>query len=883
MKEKKQNIKPPFLPEVILKFFFPDEGKFTTVGDLHEIYYCEIKDKGKFKAKWWYVNQVYKSVNPIIKNTFYWGISMLLNYIKLAWRNFLKYKTHSSINLTGLTFGIAASIIILLFTIDELNFDKFNTKYDRIARLVTEEYQENDDSRFYPLASGIIGKTLVDEYPEIENHVDMFDRNVFGRFVVEYEEFQYHADDYLITQNSFFEIFDYNLIKGNPDKLLTEPNEVVLTESAALMFFGDEDPIGKVLITNRDWGNFKVTGLIEDPPGNSHLQFSMLISFNSIFTEGSRWKDILNNWNISAVKTYLLFNNESSLNNFGIKLQAFQEKNKTDVFGVKEAVHYQPMKDIHFKSNNYELDINYGARSINTIYILGIIGIFIVLSACINYSNLSIARYFNRAKEIGMRKVVGATKKQLFIQILSESVFISILAVTTAIGLVYLILPTFNSYLEKSLVITANNSLLFIGMLIAITLLVGMISGTLPAFFLTKLKTISLMKMKLKPGNTISIVKKSLVVVQFVISIIMIFATITVFNQLNFIKNKDIGFDKEQMLVIDINSGESRNSFQAIKNEFLKSSEVRGVTVSSRVPGDWKGIGEVPVTNIGANENEEKIMFSICADEDFLDVYDIKLKEGKYFTGNHLIDSTTVVVNNAVIQSLNISDPIGKFIQVRDRDNLHQFKIIGIVDDFNFHSLHQKISPLVISYRNSPLETIDYYSSKVSMANIQSTIQYMKSVHEKFDKETPFEYNFLDEKIAEFYKQDEKESTIINAASLISILIACLGLFGLASYTAQQKIKEIGIRKVLGATVSEITMIFSKEFLRLVIVAVIVAVPLGFYFMNMWLESFAYRIDIGTMEVLLSAFAAIFISIVTISYQAIKSANTNPIETIRTE
>ncbi len=880
---KEKKISPPFFAELIMKYFFPDKGKFTTVGDLEESFYHEVNDNGTFKAKWWYCNEVYKSVNPIIKNTFYWGISMISNYFKLAWRNFLKYKTHSSINLIGLTFGIAASIIILLFTIDELNFDKFNTKYDRIGRLITEEFQENGDSRFYPLSAGIIGTTLVDEYPEVLNQTSLFDINVFGRFTMQYEDFKHHEADYLIAQPSFFEVFDYNLIIGDPQKLLHEPNEVVLTETTAKMFFGNENPIGKVIQTNRDWGNFKVTGLIEDPPGNSHLQFSMLISFNSIFTEGSRWRQIVNHWDMSTMKTYLLFSNESSMNAFGSKLKSFQDKHKTEVFGVTEALHLQPMKDIHFGSNNFEMDRNFGARSINTIYILGIIGFFIVLSACINYSNMSIAKYFNRAKEIGMRKVVGATKKQLFIQILSESLFMSILAVAAAIALVYLLLPSFNNYLEKNLAVTSDNSLLFITLLLTITVLVGLISGSLPAFFLTKLKTISLMKMKLKPGNTVSVVKKSLVVLQFVISIVMIFATITVYNQLSYIKNKDLGFDKEQMIIVDINSRDSRNNFQSIKNEFLKSSSVSKVTVSSRVPGDWKGIGEVPVNRVGGNKNEEQRMFSICADEDFLNVYDIKLKEGNFFTGNVLLDSSTVVVNEALIKNMNISDPIGKFIQINDRNIDYQMKIVGVVEDFNFHSLHQKVSPLVISSIKSPFEVIDYYSSKISMANVKETIAYLKTVHEKFDKGTVFEFNFLDEKIDEFYKQDIKEGTIINTASLISILIACLGLFGLASYTAQQKIKEIGIRKVLGATVSEITLIFSKEFLRLVIVAVLIAVPLGYYFMNQWLESFAYRINIGTMEILLSAFAAVFISVATISYQAIKSANTNPIETIRTE
>lgn len=883
MKKKIINTHPPFFAEMILKFFFPDGGKFTTIGDLYESYIYIFETEGKCKAKFWYNAQVFKSVIPVFLNLILWGTDMLKNYILLAWRNFKKHKTHSSINLIGLTFGIAASIIILLFAIDELNFDKFNTKYDRIARIVNEEFAENSESRKYPLSSGIVGKTLDENYPEIETHVNIIDREVFGRFATQYGDFKHYESEYLITQPSFFKIFDYEIIKGNPDKLLNEPNEIVLTESAARMFFGSEEPIGKILKTDNPWGDLKVAGLMKDPPKNSHLQFTMLISFKTLNAFGPRFEQAINNWNASTVKTYLLFNGENSMNTFSAKLAEFVEKNKTDVFGTKEKLFLQPLKDVHFYSTNFELDSNYGARNITTIYILGIIGFFIVLSACINYSNLSIARYFNRAKEMGMRKVVGATKAQLYSQILSEAIFMTLLSVAVALIIVQLILPSLNAYLEKELSFASVNALLFITILITLSLIVGILSGSLPAFFLTKIKTVSLMKMRLNPGSSISIIKKSLVVLQFVISIVMIFATVTVFNQLNYIKSKNLGFNKEAMVIIDINSGDARKSFEAIKAEFSKSNNVNNVSVVSRVPGDWKGLTELDVNNTGANENEKQKMFFVCADEDFLNTFDIKLKEGNNFSGNPLTDSTSVIINNSAALALNISDPIGKSIEINDNRDAGSYKIIGIVNDYNFQSLHQKVSPMIIGHRKTPFDNIDYFAAKINTANISQTINHLKSVHEKFDQVTPFEYNFLDEKIAEFYEQDQKEGTIINAASLISILIACLGLFGLASYTAQQKIKEIGIRKVLGASVPGIIIIFSKEFVKLVVFAAAIALPISFYFMNGWLESFAYKINIGAVEILAAGLSAFIIALLTISYQAIKSANTNPVETIRNE
>ncbi len=881
MKSKRN--RPPLIFEWLVKMFFPDRGSYSTVGDMHEQYSYINSTDGLFAAKWWYTKEVFKSIIPLFTHSIYWGIEMFLNYIKLAWRNFTRQKTNSFINLTGLTLGIASSIIILLFTLDELSFDKFNSKYDRIGRIITEEFQNNGESRFYPLTSGMVGKTLVQEYPEVEKHVNIIDRDVFGRFVVQRGEFQHHEADYLMTEPAFFEIFDYEMLIGNKSKVLHEPNEVVLTSTSAQLFFGDEDPIGEVLQTNRPFGNVKVVGVMNDPPGNSHLQFSMLISMSSLLTDNSNFTRIVSNWDISSMRTYLLFNSESSLNRFDGKLKQFDEKHATDVFGVKESAHIQKMENIHFGSTNYEIDRNYGARSINAVYILGIIGLFIVLSACINYSNLSIARYFNRAKEIGVRKVVGANKQQVLAQIFSESVFISVLAVLVSVGVVYLVLPTFNNYLDKNLTGISDNSLLFFGLIFFITLFVGMISGSLPAFFLSKLKTVSLMRLKLMPGNSVSVIKKSLVVLQFVISTVMIFATITVYNQLNFIKNKDLGFDQGQMLVVDINSRESRNNFQSIKNEFLNNPAVSSVTVSSRVPGDWKDFREIQVANFGQHESENIQMNFICVDEDFLNTFNISMREGSYFKGNPGLDSTKVVVNREVLRSLNISEPIGKIIQVTRRGNVYPVEIIGVVDDFNFRSLHQKVGPMVIGYYNSPFDAIDYYSLKVNMAGISETIKQLKAVHEKFDKGTPFEYNFLDEKIAEFYQRDVKESTIINSASLISILIACLGLFGLASYTAQQKVKEIGIRKVLGARDTEIVVFFSKGFLMLVAIAMLIAIPLGYHFMDQWLEGFAYRIDIGFSQVLFSAVAAILISVITISYQAIKASNNNPVDSIRAE
>ena len=807
---------------------------------------------------------------------------MLKNYIKVAFRNLRRQKLYSSINIFGLTIGLTAAILIILFISDEINFDKFNHNYNRIARLLTTSHSKDKSVRIFSFTPGMLGQRLKEEYPEVENYTTIIDGEKFGRFTVEHGENKYYESEYLITEPSFLKIFDFIVVRGNKEKLLTEPNEMVLTMSTAKKLFGDENPIGQTIKTDRQWGNFKVTGILEDPPKNSHLQFTMLISMESL-NKFIGFKKALNNLDNSIVRTYLLFKPGYSPNKFYKNLIEFQNLNKAKEFGVSDIISLQLLKDIHFNSQNIEFDLNADARSKISIYILAIIGMLIILVAIINYTNLAAARSMNRMKEIGIRKVIGADRKQLMHQFLIEAIFITAIALTLSIFLVELILPSFNSFTDKSLSILSNTNTLNIAVIVILSFAIGILSGILPSYLITRFKTVLILKGKGEPKNGFSIARKGLVVIQFALSTAMIFCTVTIYKQMQFIQNKELGFNNNNMLVIDINSSGTRNNFKTLKTEFSKNPNVKSISVSSRIPGDWKDLSEVKAHNFGTDQLNDHQMFYIGADYDFISTFGISLLDGRNFHNSYSEDSSNVIINIEAASVLGLNEPIGKSIVLSDGNSSGVYKIIGVVKNFNFQSLHEKISPMIIGFWNNPFISIDYFTVKINGLNIPETIKYFASVQSNFDNVTPFEYNFLNERMRDFYKQDEREAAIIDSASALALLIACLGLFGLTAFSAEKRIKEIGVRKVLGASTAGIVILFTKDFLKLVIIAGLISFPVAYYIMHKWLNEFAYRINIDYSIFLFSGIIAVAIAFVTISFQAVKAAIVNPIESLRYE
>ncbi len=782
----------------------------------------------------------------------------------------------------GLAIGLSSAILIILFIADEINFDKFNHNYNRIARLVTASQSENKIIRHYSLTPGILGKRLKEDYPEVEDYNTIIDRYTWGRFTVEHGENKYYESEYLITQPSFFKLFDFEILKGNKNTLLTQPNEMVLTESTAKKLFGEENPIGKTIKTDRQWGDFKVTGILKDPPPNSHLKFSMLISMKSLNSlEG--FKNALGNLDLSLVRTYLFFKKGYNIQNFSSKLKEFQVTNKGKSFGITDDISLQQLGDIHFSSQNIEFDLNAGANSKTTLYILGIIGLLIIIIAAINYANLATAKSIGRLKEIGIRKVVGADKKQLRQQFLTESVMITCIALAASFFIVELILPSFNSFTGKSLSLLKNNAGGEIALSIIMAVFIGLLSGVMPALIITKFKTVLILKGKLQSRNSFSIIGKSLVVIQFAVSIIMIFCTLTILKQLKYIQTKELGFNKNNLLVVDINSSGTRKNFKTLKNEFSKNPSVKSITVSSRIPGEWKNFTEIQAHNFGENDLKDHKMFYIGADYDFMNTFQINILEGRNFYSNYSSDSASIIINNEAALALGLKNPIGKNIVISGENSIGVYKIVGLVDDFNFQSLHEKISPMIIGFWNNPFVSIDYFTARISGKSISSTIKYFSDVQQQFDNVTPFEYNFLDERMKDFYKQDEREASIINFSSGLALLIACLGLFGLAAFSAERRIKEIGVRKVLGSSVSGIIILFSKDFLKLVLLSNLFSLPVAYFLMQKWLNGFAYQTNIDITIFIFSAIIALIIALLTISIHAIKAAIANPAESLKYE
>ncbi len=807
---------------------------------------------------------------------------MFGNYLKIALRNINKQKIYSFINIVGLSVGITAAILIILFVSDENNYDKFNHNYDRIARVITTS--KTNEIHKYSLSSAYLGKRLESEYPEIQNSVAMLDRYSFGRFTIEYNHNRYYESEYLVTQPSFLKMFDFKVLQASKNNLLAEPNEMVLTEATAKKLFGDENPIGKVIKTDRRWGSFKVTGIVQNPPKNSHIQFSILISFKSLQHFNGFYK-ALEDPDFTPVRTYLLFKNPANIKNFNKKLLTYEKNHKgSKEFGITDHISLQPMSDIHYGSQNIEYDyVNYASRDKTTIYILEILGLLIIIIAGINYTNLASARSISRAKEIGIRKVVGAVRRQLVSQLLVEAVFLSVISLLIAFILVEILLPSFNSFTDKNISLIKHFNIVEISAILFVTLLVGLISGSLPALFLSKLKPVLILKNRAQPKSALTKIGKGLVITQFAISSVLVLATISFYQQLQFVRNKDLGFNKNHLLVVDINSSGSRNNSQAIKSEVLKSPDIKSISVSTRLPGDWKNIGRVFVRNTNETEKDKRKMKYIGIDKDFLKTFQMHLISGRNFLGNPVADSIGIIINQAAVKALGLSQPLGQFINLSDNNSSGKYKIIGVVKNFNFRSLHEKISPIILGYWNNRFENIDYYTARISGTNIQKTIKYFSEVQQKFDNVTPFEYNFLDERLNDFYIQDEREATIINYASGFALFVACFGLFGLTAFSAKQRTKEIGIRKVLGANVPSLLKLLSKNFLMLVLIANMVSWPFAYYFINKWLSNFAYRIDIGVSVFLLTTIGSILVAFLTMIYQVLKVTSSNPVEALKYE
>jgi putative ABC transport system permease protein len=595
-------------------------------------------------------------------------------------------------------------------------------------------------------------------------------------------------------------------------------------------------------------------------------------------------------WSSNTFVTYLQLKNTGSKQTAS-KITQLVKNNRKDEAKAASSFMLQPLKDIHFNSANMEGNTDSAGNKMH-MYVFAIVALFVLLIACINYMNLTTARFAGRSKEIAVRKVAGASQNNLIKQFLTEASLLTVIALILSLILVKLSLPRFNAFTEKTLSFGWNTDYrIWIGILLT-TILVGFISGTYPAFFQSKLKPYLLLKNKINMGKGNLSIRRFLVVFQFSLSIIMIIATIVVYQQLKFVDKTDMGFNKEQLLVVDINSGTVRRSAETIKTEFGKIPGIKSVSVSSRVPGEWKSIPKVKVKVPGKLSTAGEDVFFMAADDRFLTTFETKLLSGRNFSDNNIGDSTSVMLNEEAAKMLGITQPSQQLIEIPsvafsgNASQLNQpfnAKVIGIVKNFNFQSLRDKVAPLIVAYQNNPVHSIDYFTSKISTVNSAATLKRMEAVLHNIDQTHLFEYNFLDKQWALFYREDAKRQTIFLGIAFMTILIACLGLFGLATYAAEQRIKEIGIRKVLGASVSSIVGMLSKDFAKLVLIASLIAFPVAWWAMNNWLEDFAYRVHIQWWVFVLAGITTLCIALITVSFQSVKAALSNPVKNLRTE
>ena len=796
---------------------------------------------------------------------------MLKNYFLIFWRNMTRNKVYAAINIIGLAIGIASCILIYLYVQHELSYDKSFSKHERIFRVVNDLIVE-DEVEKAAVTHAALAPALAADFPEVEASTRMLNRN---KQVLRLDEKAITIEYTFWADSNYFQLFDYKLLEGDPKTALIEPNSMVLSREVAAKFFNDPmDAMFKTLRIGSQ--SYKVTGIFE-PVDAAHMKPNVLTSFSTIPAEIRQ--NMARNWGSTNSYTYVLLRNATDAPSLQAKLPDFVTRRVAPARGntiERVELQLQALADIHLNTDYLWEVFPVGKKSY--IYIFSFVGVFILLIASINYMNLATARSAKRAKEVGLRKVVGANRWQLVVQFLSESVMLTFLAVLLALVLVELMLPTFNNLADKQIPSTYFIDTNFALVLLAITLFIGLLAGSYPALVLSHFKPVAILKSGMAATGGGAVLRKTLVVVQFTISLVLIIGTVVVYSQMHYLKNQDLGFTKEQVLVLDIPSGDSTivNKMPAIKAELQRHPSILSATTTAMIPGESTG---VIIFNVERDKQmTEKTINSIWVDYDFLDLMDFDLKAGRNFAKDMSTDlQNGFIINETAAKVMGWNDPIGKRIGFSDTT---QGKVIGVVQDFNYKSLHSSIEPLVIML--AP-QNSGYLMARIAPGSFEETMGHVQSTWHKFAPSHPMDYFFLDDSFNKQYRAEEKMLTIFGYFTLLTIIIACMGLFGLASFMAEQRTKEIGIRKVLGGSISDIVVLLSKDFAVLVIVAIILASPIAWYAMQTWLQDFAYRTPISIWIFILSGLAALVIAILTVSYKATRAAMTDPVQALRTE
>jgi len=809
---------------------------------------------------------------------------MIKNYLKIAFRNLSKYKFISFINLFGLTIGLTCCLLIFTFILHELSYDKYQPNAGRVYR-VTRSFNNPETGASSLNLSTVappFGPLLQNDFKEIEDMTRVLQN---GNTSFRYEDKILNEPNVFFADDHFINFFKTDVVKGNPQKALSDPYSVMMTEETAKKYFGNEDPINKLIKINLgNYFDFKVTGIYKPFPSNTHFHPNVMLSFNTLNdTVIYGAQNLRTNWGNNSFFTYIRLPKDYNTQKLTAQFPAFLDRHVNEGGPYKTSqwtkLSLQKLTSIHLTSHtDYEAEEN---GDIKRVYIFSAIALFILLIACINYMNLSTARSTLRAREIGIRKTVGAQRKEIIAQFLSESVLISWIAIVFAFLLTWFLLPWLNEITAQHLAINILLKWQFLIPIMLVPFVVGILSGIYPAVFMSSFKPVKVLKGLLKTGTGNISFRQVLVTIQFAVSIILIICTAIVFSQMRYMQQKALGFDKDHIVTLPY-ATELNDKYDAFRTEILSNSNIKNVGRSSRIPTGrlLDAMGAKIMSGDSLAPVAADIKF-VSADQDFIPTYGVQVLAGRGFSRDFSLDTSAFLINEAAAKVLGFKtneEAIGKDFGYGARKG----KLIGVFNDFHFESMHQKIAPLVLLVPRN-VNNYGRISIKISGADMPVALSHIEKTWKKFLPDAPYQFTFLDENFDRLYKTEERQKALFTTFACLAIFIACLGLFGLSAFSISQRIKEIGIRKVLGADVSTIVSLLSKDFLKLVVISAVFAFPVGWYFMNKWLQDFAYRISMPWWIFIIAGIVAAFIALITISFQAIKAAVANPVKSLRTE
>jgi len=861
----------------VIFLLFP-HGKGETIhDDLEEGYSRMVVEGSVFRARIWYIVQMITIVRGKLYNGLYWSVPMFMNYIKIVFRNIKNHKGYSFINIMGLALGIASCILILSYVGYELSFDKHHQNAHRIYRVVARGDISGDANNNAKIGAAL-APFLMTDYPEIESTV-RFATEIFNMF--RYEDKKFYESTFFYADASVFNVFSYSLVKGDDRTALEAPNTVVLTQETALKYFGNEDPMGKIIRFN-DEVDLTVTGIMKNPPANTHLPFDLLLSFGT-FQEYSSY--VANSKTIPSCYTYILLKEGTDVGDFETKCVDSFNRHIGDYNrsrGGGQSCSIQPLTSIHLHSRLQ--NDNPGNSSIMYVVTFTILAALILLVASINYVNLTTARSATRAKEVGMRKVLGAFKGEIARQFIGESFFHGLIASLVGVALVMAALPLFRDFTSNNMSAHVLRAPVFWLEVIAILFLTCFLAGGYPAIFLSRFKPARTLKGIFVKGMESSRFRNILVVFQFVVLIALIIMTVGIFSQMSYVRNRNLGFDKEQLLYIKFHNDHSDNDnrihwINSIKAELVSLDGVVNAALSGHVPGTRYYQRQFFPEEFP--ENQSLTMETYNIDDDFLDTYGIKIMKGRNFSKEIMSDAEdAAIINQTAAKQLGWMNPVGKTLMIKmGHDETKKYHIIGVAQDFHSKSLHHVIEPLVFK------KFADFHSLTVRLKpeNIQHTMNLIQDIWNEFELDHPFEYFFLDEIVDGLYKTEAELGRIIRMFTFLAICIGCLGLFGLVSFMTEQRTKEIGIRKTVGASRVDIAVLLLKGFTKWIILANLFAWPVAYYAMNQWLQTFAYRITPGIWMFVLGAGVSFTVAILTMGYRFVRAASANPVDSLRYE